>query len=659
MSSLYPLLYQQNRRHFQYFSKSQPRNITRILFFYITSNFLISSTVNSSSVRYYKNDRVENINYPYYEQRRMVCNNDTDYQCVCRVGIPEILNEPNIIECDQFIQSRELPVVDMRLRHVNLEAHLHTNEKYETYFKRRIASIVSSYCEHQTNECLGTTLALTKRRRKQRDSEVMLTSYTEGKTIVRRYNTTSDASQSDDDGYDKSVLYAADDESEPLLTQNNVVLLRVEREPINVTRILFAITRSENVGSLNEQMIIDPVKVKYILGSQAGPLARILGGIKLDSVRVSRIRRHLNSPEANNTKLITIISAVGTFFIICYIIGAIRLCRDARLRRLERKSVEDAHKLATVTSNTVPNYGSCQHEQSKNGTVLNMTNLLKEVMPSNNHENDECLNSCQQQSHILTEHQARLMFMCDPSQLPREPTCDFQSSFDNNDLPLSTKSSNSFREEVVIKNEQLSQKAINSASRNSSQTVISDHSHNTNPDTLASMHNSLILSDSFAPPDNSLNGPKNQYSCFENEGENNPAIQFKSKSTSRIGDDIHNARDFITLRGKGNNPLNLSAQDLRKGACEKKRESEMTHWSSGEGEMEIYYKLSDDDDLISSEDWPNQTMVASQNSISGNKNYDSDSETENDEQLPCGGEMESYVYERLREESTPIPPPDS
>lgn len=185
----------------------------------------------------------------------MVCNNGTDYRCICRAAEPPDTAEPvpGIIECDEFIQSLELPVVDMRLRHVNLEAHLHTNEKYETYFKRRIANIVSSYCEHQADECPGTTLRLTQ--------------------------TSSDASQSDDDnnGDDKSVLYAADDESEPLLTQNNVVLLRVEREPVNVTRILFAITKSENVGSLNEQMIIDPVKVKYILGSQAGPLARILG----------------------------------------------------------------------------------------------------------------------------------------------------------------------------------------------------------------------------------------------------------------------------------------------------------------------------------------------------------------------------------------------
>nr|CDJ93630.1 Hypothetical protein CBG13202 [Haemonchus contortus] len=195
----------------------------------------------------------------------------------------------------------------MRLRHVNLEAHLHTNEKYETYFKRRIANIVSSYCEHQANECPGATLRITQ--------------------------TSSDASQSDDNDDDNSVLYAADDESEPLLTQNNVVLLRVEREPVNVTRILFAITKSENVGSLNEQMIIDPVKVKYILGSQAGPLARILGGIKLDSVRVSRIRRHLKPSETDNTRLITIISIVGAFFVICYIIGAIRLCRFSNCDR--------------------------------------------------------------------------------------------------------------------------------------------------------------------------------------------------------------------------------------------------------------------------------------------------------------------------------------
>lgn len=61
---------------------------------------------------------------------------------------------------------------------------------------------------------------------------------------------------------DKTVLYATD-ENEPPLTQDNVVLLRVEKEPGNITRMLFVITRSDMVGSLAESQIIDPVKVCY------------------------------------------------------------------------------------------------------------------------------------------------------------------------------------------------------------------------------------------------------------------------------------------------------------------------------------------------------------------------------------------------------------
>lgn len=56
----------------------------------------------------------------------------------------------------------ELPVVDMRARHVNLEAQLHTGGNYESYFKRRIAQIVSSYCENEVNECPGVSLKITK-----------------------------------------------------------------------------------------------------------------------------------------------------------------------------------------------------------------------------------------------------------------------------------------------------------------------------------------------------------------------------------------------------------------------------------------------------------------------------------------------------------------
>lgn len=59
-------------------------------------------------------------------------------------------------------QVDELPIIEMNIRRVNLSARLHTNETYESYFKRRVAAAVSNYCEQQADECLATTLRLKK-----------------------------------------------------------------------------------------------------------------------------------------------------------------------------------------------------------------------------------------------------------------------------------------------------------------------------------------------------------------------------------------------------------------------------------------------------------------------------------------------------------------
>uniref|UniRef100_A0A158PAY1 Cadherin domain-containing protein n=1 Tax=Angiostrongylus cantonensis TaxID=6313 RepID=A0A158PAY1_ANGCA len=522
-------------------------------------------------------------------------------------------------------QSLELPVVDMRMRHVNLEAHLHTNERYETYFKRRIANIVSSYCEHQANECLGTSLRLT---------------------------------QSDDDGDDKSVLYATEDESEPLLTQNNVVLLRVEREPANVTRVLFAITKSENVGSLNEQMIIDPVKVKYILGSQAGPLARILGGIKLDSVRVSRIQRHLESSYADNTKLIAIISVVGAFFVICYIIGAIRLYRDARRRKRERKANENMNGLTSATSTPVPNYGSCQRKPSTNGAVLKVMNPLQEETPIKHREIDDCVGNCQpEESHVLTERQARLMFMCDPSQLPREPTFDFQVGLDNSEPPQSTKS-NSSREDVIDEEGSPSQKRDAPTLNEVTPPVTLLNRSTSDPDVPALVLVPSMSLDSPITSDISSNVFATQSVYSRNEPES-PPDRPKSRRGSRIGDEILDLREITApMENEGNHSMELFTREFDRNAEKNRTESEMSRWSSGEGELDVYYKLSDEDDTIRGDDWTTKPVGASNNYALGNDDYESDSEGD-DEHLRYGGDMDSYVYERLREELTPVPPPDS
>ncbi|VDO72046.1 unnamed protein product [Heligmosomoides polygyrus] len=491
--------------------------------------------------------------------------------------------KPSIPPGSSF-QSLELPVVDMRLRHVNLEAHLHTNEKYETYFKRRIANIVSSYCEHQADECPGTTLRLTQ---------------------ACALQTSSDASQSDDDnnGDDKSVLYAADDESEPLLTQNNVVLLRVEREPVNVTRILFAITKSENVGSLNEQMIIDPVKVKYILGSQAGPLARILGGIKLDSVRVSRIRRHLKPAETDNTRLITIISVVGGFFAICYIIGAIRLCRDAQRRKRERKAAaaaDDANGLANATA--VPNYGSCQRKSSKNGAAVARASGVGTTIPNTNYkEIDECVDNYRRDDvpHVLSERQARFMFMCDPSQLPREPTFDSSVALDSEPSP-SLKSSPP-RGDVIVeeKREEVERP------RTPPQTLACRTSPPTEPKVPALVLVPSLSLDSPITSDDSPNPLAAPAVYLGNEPES-PPDRPVSRRGSRVDEEELDLRevDGPSSDNEKNNNYDLPMPMPMPNDEKERRERELGRWSSREGEVDVYYKLSDEEDVIRGDEWP-------------------------------------------------------
>uniref|UniRef100_A0A0M3K8U1 SEA domain-containing protein n=1 Tax=Anisakis simplex TaxID=6269 RepID=A0A0M3K8U1_ANISI len=179
------------------------------------------------------------------------------------------------------LKPKDLPVVSMQLRHVNLSARLHTNETYESYFKRRIAHMVSTYCEQQANECRGATLRLNK---------------------------------------------------------DNVIVLRVAspNATTNSTTLSFVVTKSSNVGSLNDLMIIDSTKIKYILSAQLAPLSRVLGGIRIDSIDVVHLspntNYNLNNADrdnpTDNSKLLILLAITALFLLITYIIATVKVCRQ-------------------------------------------------------------------------------------------------------------------------------------------------------------------------------------------------------------------------------------------------------------------------------------------------------------------------------------------
>lgn len=130
------------------------------------------------------------------------------------------------------------------MRNVNLNARLYTNETYQDYFRRRIANLVSKYCEHQANECPGTALRLTKV-----------------------------------DSSEPQLM----DEIEPLIAQENVVLLRVIYPDRGRTEVFFVVlknvTTKEKIGKddiLENQLVKSVLSVQLV--STAG--ARSMPGIE-------------------------------------------------------------------------------------------------------------------------------------------------------------------------------------------------------------------------------------------------------------------------------------------------------------------------------------------------------------------------------------------
>uniref|UniRef100_A0A8R1Y1Z0 Uncharacterized protein n=1 Tax=Onchocerca volvulus TaxID=6282 RepID=A0A8R1Y1Z0_ONCVO len=285
----------------------------------------------------------------------LLCNNNSEFICICQQNAGNLLK--HYILCNELIELNELPIIEMNIRRINLSARLHTNETYESYFKRRIAAVVSNYCEQQADECMATTLRLKK---------------------------------------------------------ENVVLLSIKPNSLQSTTISFVITKSQRRSTLNTMTILDSTKVKYILSAQLAALSRILGGLRIEQVDIAIMKKYRNtdgteSTQPDNLGLLIILSITAAFLTITYTIAAIRVCRSCYAKRQAKMKSNKLNK----TSDT-PNYGTCmQNEMHKNCEILN---TVKTVIPKRNDAN----NLYSGETVVMDEHQMRRMFQCDPSQLPAE-----------------------------------------------------------------------------------------------------------------------------------------------------------------------------------------------------------------------------------------------
>lgn len=187
-----------------------------------------------------------------------------------------------------------MPVIKMTLKKINLEDRLHTNETYQQYFRRRVAYLISDYCEHQANDCPQTTLRIPK----------------------VDYDISNTATET-------TTQLFLDDHYEPPITQENVVIVRVNFLPRDRVELYIVVLKNSEDQIIDAATAMDPEKIKYILSAQIGPLSRVLGGVHIEELKTDSVKK-IN--YESNAKLLTMLGAIAVGFFICYTIAVYRCC---------------------------------------------------------------------------------------------------------------------------------------------------------------------------------------------------------------------------------------------------------------------------------------------------------------------------------------------
>uniref|UniRef100_A0A914GYA4 Uncharacterized protein n=1 Tax=Globodera rostochiensis TaxID=31243 RepID=A0A914GYA4_GLORO len=343
----------------------------------------------------------------------LLCNLGSEYECICNRSSGNLDNGEHV-PCQKFIEAKRLEVVSMVLRDIKLNVLLHTNETYEQYLRRRIAKVLSQYCDNMPTECPGTLADLRVNQKTNRSS-----------TLIEINNKTT------------AVI-----DDEPVFSRESVVILRVIFPPGRVrTEIAFVVVKRTNTIRLNPTSTLNPTTVKYILSAQIAPLSRVLGGIRIEQFGIEVIEKSME--VVDNTKLLIMIGVIGVSVFFCCIIAAFRqicLLREARNARRQNKSSPAANEEKKGTRN----YGTCTdkffsnydlsngHVKSKSFCSRDSTNSSKKtkrVKKTSKCSDDEAKLVEVLADRIVTEGEVsprpyQNIFICDHSQLPKEEVDD-------------------------------------------------------------------------------------------------------------------------------------------------------------------------------------------------------------------------------------------
>uniref|UniRef100_A0AC34RJ28 Uncharacterized protein n=1 Tax=Panagrolaimus sp. JU765 TaxID=591449 RepID=A0AC34RJ28_9BILA len=286
-----------------------------------------------------------------------------------------------------------MPVIKMTLKKINLEDRLHTNETYQQYFRRRVANLISDYCEHQANECIGTTLRMPK--------------------VDSNYSSKPT---------ETTTQLILDDDYEPLLTQENVVIVRVNFLPRDRVELYIVVTKTTDIMTLNEDNTMIPEKIKYILSAQIAPLSRVLGGVHIEELKTDYVQK-IN--YESNAGLIKFLFVTFIAIAICYVVAATKCCVETRRKR--RKKNANAQKYGT-------NYGTCTEKllnyEKPNGKLKGNSITSRDSLSSSRKGKKSSgirtptielkTPTFEDDRPSLDARSFTRMFACDPSQLPAE-----------------------------------------------------------------------------------------------------------------------------------------------------------------------------------------------------------------------------------------------
>ncbi|VDK60530.1 unnamed protein product [Cylicostephanus goldi] len=243
------------------------------------------------------------------------------------------------------------------------------------------------------------------------------------------------------------------------------------------------------------------------------------------------------------------------------------------------------------------------------------------------------------------------MFMCDPSQLPREPTFDSETALESEPNPRS----NFHREERIV--EERHEQTKNPPVEEPPEKEVEPTPEATEPEVPVP---ALVLVPSFSldSPMTSEESPMaaQPTTAFLDEPDS-PEDRPKSRRGSRVGDEVLDLREVGASPVNENNGFGHPHEVIVVDVAKERQDPELKRWSSSEGEVDVYYKLSDDEDTIRGDDWSRiKSNAVPENNL---RSEESESDVDDDEEerlTKQDSEVDGYVYERLREELTPVPP---